>query len=360
MLLLRRFVIFFLLSCLSAAQTKPALDAATDKAILQGFAGEIGLTDKVGVIYSRVVSAPGRPHVKGELWRWASVTKQLTATLALQQVAIGKLSLDDTLALRLPDFKGPTASRITIRMLLQHTSGLPNPDGTPAASPNDFPAFYLRQGPVAGGISDATGYCAGKPKGAPGDAFNYNNCDYIVLAAVLQRLTGKTFAQLLQDQIAAPLALASLRVAEPGNSEPATVKGFVDGSKAESPFHLANFSASGAAYGTLTDLLAFDRALLNNKLLDSDTTRLAWKGDPKLGYVALGVWSYTAKLSGCSGEVPLVERRGEIGGIEVRNLLAPSLGRALVVFADRSDLDFGEIWRAEGLSFLLASAAFCH
>ena len=54
----------------------------------------------------------------------------------------------------------------------------------------------------------------------------------------------------------------------------------------------------------------------------------------------------------------LVKRRGEIGGVEVRNLLAPDLGRAVVVFADRSDLDFGEIWRGKGMSFDLASAGF--
>lgn len=76
--------------------------------------------------------------------------------------------------------------------------------------------------------------------------------------------------------------------------------------------------------------------------------------------MALGVWGFSAPLRGCgAGAVALVERRGEIGGIEVRNLIAPALGRALVVFADRSDLDFGELWQGKGLSYTLASAAFC-
>lgn len=85
----------------------------------------------------------------------------------------------------------------------------------------------------------------------------------------------------------------------------------------------------------------------------------AWKGDPHFGYVALGVWSFPAPLQGCSGAVDLVERRGEIGGVEVRNLLAPELGKALVVFADKAGLDFGKIWQGKGLSYRLASAAFC-
>lgn len=85
----------------------------------------------------------------------------------------------------------------------------------------------------------------------------------------------------------------------------------------------------------------------------------SWAGDPKLGYVAFGVWSYAAPLRGCERSVKLVERHGEIGGVEVRNLIAPERGRALVVFADSAGIGFGEIWQGSGLSYALASAAFC-
>ena len=71
------------------------------------------------------------------------------------------------------------------------------------------------------------------------------------------------------------------------------------------------------------------------------------------------MWSFAASLAGCPGQVRLVERRGEIGGVEVRNLIAPDLGRILVVFADRAGLDFGEIWRGRGLTYELANKAFC-
>ena len=105
--------------------------------------------------------------------------------------------------------------------------------------------------------------------------------------------------------------------------------------------------------------MRFDQALLRGRLLSDASTRLAWTGDPKLGYVGLGVWGFSAPLPGCSGAVRLVERRGEIGGVEVRNLIAPDIGRALVVFADRSGLDFGEVWQGKGLTYELASKAFC-
>ena len=112
---------FLLAAALSA--TAP-LDIAVDAAAHQGLAGEVLIADTTHVFYARAISAPGRPHKSGERWRWASVTKQLTATLVMQQVATGALSLDDTLAARLPDFHGANAGSITLRMLLGAYVGL--------------------------------------------------------------------------------------------------------------------------------------------------------------------------------------------------------------------------------------------
>lgn len=179
-----------------------------------------------------------------------------------------------------------------------------------------------------------------------------------MLGAVLEHAAGRSFARLLQSAIAGPLGLHSVRLAR-GSTPPATVPGFTDKGTPEPAFVLANFGAAGAIIGTSDDLAAFDRALLTHTLLPAATTQTAWQGDPKLGYVALGAWSFPAKLAGCTAAVALVERRGEIGGVEVRNLLAPEMGRALIVFADRAGLDFGEIWQGKGLSYDLASAAFC-
>jgi CubicO group peptidase (beta-lactamase class C family) len=334
-------------------------DAAVAAAQARGLAGEVGLTDRTGVLRRTAVSAPGRPHRVGETWRWASVTKQVTATLVLQEVTAGHLALDDTLAARLPAFHGPGAGQITLRMLLQHTSGLPNPDDTAPEATTGVPSFYGRKGLTAAtAAADAFGFCAGPQKAAPGAGFSYDNCDFIVLGAVLEATTGRTYAELVRERIARPLGLGGPALAGDGPPPP-MVAGRIDADHAEPPLALATFGASGALYGDPGDLLAIDRGLMTGKLLDAAAREAAWTGNPRLGYVALGAWAFAAPLKGCDGPVRLVERRGEIGGVEVRNLIAPEIGRALVVFADRSDLDFGEIWQGRGLSFDLASAGFC-
>ena len=335
------------------------LDPVVDDAAAKGFAGEVLVTDAKAVTYARAVSKPGRPHDRGDLWRWASVTKQLTATLVMQAVETGELSLEDTLAQRLPAFHGLTADKVTVRMLLQHTSGLANPDDTPAASATDFPDFYRRKTPGAGGVADALGYCAGTPKAAPGAGFAYNNCDYIVLGAILEKVWGKTYAALVQEKLARPGGLTSLNIADHDAPLPRMTLGYTQTGGPEPSFVLATFGAAGAVYGKPEDLAAFDRGLMTGLYLDAAATKTAWTGDPKLGYVALGVWSYPAPLKGCEGAVRLVERRGEIGGTQVRNLIAPDKKMALIVFADQAGLDFGEIWQGKGLTYDLASAAFC-
>ena len=70
---------------------------------------------------------PARSDEDGLTWRWASVTKQMVAILAMQQVERGKIGLDTSVATYLPAFRSPNAGTATIRNLLQHRVGLPNP-----------------------------------------------------------------------------------------------------------------------------------------------------------------------------------------------------------------------------------------
>lgn len=342
------------------------LTVAVDRQHAAGrFDGVVMVSRGETEVYERAVGFADRamrqPHRVDQPWRLASVSKQVAALLVMQQIERGRLSLETRLDTLLADFDSPLAGQITVRHLLQHTSGLPNPDASlpPDAAGDAVPPFYTAVfTDDAGPLNAALVYCAGPPSGQPGARFSYNNCDTLMVQAVLERLTGQPYAQLLQSAVAAPLGLMSLGMATPTRARE-TPKGYLRKGRSEPAFNLANFGASGALVGSARDLLRLDRALMRHRLLSEAATRTMWTGDPKLGYVALGAWGFKAPLAGCDQPVMLVERRGEIGGVQVRNLIAPDLGGALVVLSNTSETEFGEIWQGRGLMHEMASAAFC-
>ncbi len=325
-----------------------------------GLSGDVWITDiehtkansDAAFAHIGLLPEPYRGGYDGVTWRWASVTKQVVAVLVMQEVAAGRIDLDLPFAHYLPGFRGPNGSTATVRQLLQHRAGLPNPDDT-AAKGDDLPDYYK---PGYRGSRDAAlGYCAGPAKGKPGGEWSYNNCDYIVAGALLKAVTGKTWKQLVQERIARPLKLDTLR-AYPG--ERWTRRGRINGAF-EPSIDLASFDAAAGLYGSGDDLMAFDVALMTGKLLPQPMLDILWNGDPALGYMALGQWVFEVPLKGCVEPVKIVERRGAVGGVEVRNLIVPKAGMAVAVFSDRAPFDFGEIWQGKGFSYDLLSAAVC-
>jgi CubicO group peptidase (beta-lactamase class C family) len=234
----------------------------------------------------------GRRNQIGQRWLWASVTKQITAILVLQEVERGRIALDAPLGQYLPKFGGDQA--ITVRQLLQHRSGLPNPSDT--TETNGIAAFYMERGAAISNAARAHNFCSGAAKRPRGGNWEYNNCDYFVLGAVLEAVSGRPYGEIVRDRIARPLGLSTLRVAR----DDAVLGGSAaTPQRAQARFADMNVATGGAAAGltgSAVDLAAIDRALMTGRILSSTTLATAWQGDPALGYMALGVWSYTVPL----------------------------------------------------------------
>lgn len=328
----------------SAAQAQTAQEGLaamrTRLEAAEGYSGVFGVT-RAG----ETALGASAGHRTDETWRWASVTKMVTSILVLQQVDAGVLALDAPLATYWPDFP-VNANRVTIRQLLSHTSGLANPDGEPDANGDGMPEFYQQAG-------DWLTVCGGPALAEPGSGFAYNNCDYLILGEVLRRTTGRDFNALVRTRLVEPLGLGAVAVPAGARSE-ATADG-----APEPSVDPASWGPSGGLYGSTVDLLKIDRALIEGALLSPEARAEMWKGDPASGYAALGVWSYSPDLGACLGSTRLIERYGEIGGVQVRNFLLPDQGLALVVYSNDGETDFGEVWRGEGLSIDLIRAAAC-
>jgi D-alanyl-D-alanine carboxypeptidase len=295
------------------------------------------------------------PHQLGAVWRWASVSKQITATIAMQEVAAGRLDLDAPITRYLPDSKAPYASRITSRMLMQHVSGLPRMEEGPIGR-DDWSTFYS-----VDLTSPETGrtWCEGPTTREPLSEFFYGDCDFIMMSAVIEATSGKPYAALIAERIAQPLGLTSVGVFP--RAEP-TVAGFAEGKPESTAFRLENFGGAGALYGTTRDLLAFDRALMTGKLIPEAQRAQMWDGKPEYGMAALGQWSFSSPLKDC-GDTPvrIVERRGFIGGVVLRNIILPDLDMVIIMTANRAEAEaaFGEIWQQAGITHDVMRAAVC-
>jgi CubicO group peptidase (beta-lactamase class C family) len=301
-----------------------------------GYAGTFGVTRDGATATGAVGQTPsGLPHDPETPFRWASVSKLVTAILVFQAVDAGRMELDAPVTTYLTGSTVPNADQITIRHLLAHRSGLAGQADLPDGPPGDL----LR-------------YCT-TAAAEPGSTFLYNNCDTIVLGAVLEATTGLAYLDLVNQGIGAPLGL-SLTLPDEARVEAVMADG-----AAEPPVWPSGYGPAGGLYGRIGEMLAIDRALMEERLISAESLETMLTGDPASGYAALSVWSYSPDLGGCIGQTRLVERYGEIGGVQVRNFLLPDLGLALAVWSSDHRTAFGEVWRGEGLSIDLIRAAAC-
>ena len=146
--------------------------------------------------------ATGREPDPGDAMRIASVAKAYSGAVALQLVQRHVLGLDDTVARRLPQL--PRAwGRVTLRELLQHTSGLPDYSQAPA-----FQAVVRADPRHVFDPHHLLDYVAGQPLGfTPGSRYKYSNSDNIAIALMAEAATGQSYDALLRRLVERPLGL---------------------------------------------------------------------------------------------------------------------------------------------------------
>jgi len=212
----------------------------------------------------------GAPVESSTNFRLASITKQFTATSVLMLVDEGKLSLNDSIRQHFPEFP-EFADGITIRNILQHTSGIE--DYEPIYG-DRFPAQVTDRGVVE---------IISKTKGtmfAPGSQYSYSNSGYASLAVLVENLSGKTFPEFLQENIFAPLDMSNT-VALVGGVTMVPNRSF-GYSVADGNVTFSDQSAwsavlgDGGIYSSVEDLLKWDQALYDNGLISAELRAESW------------------------------------------------------------------------------------
>ncbi|MBK5256745.1 MAG: serine hydrolase [Vicinamibacteria bacterium] len=214
----------------------------------------------------------GVPLQPDMVFRLGSITKQFTATAILMLAEEGKLNVQDRIEKHLPGY--PTHGHtITIEHLLTHTSGIQSYTGMPGWMTDRITAPMKPQEIIDGFKKEPMNF-------APGERYAYNNSGYILLGAIIEKVSGKTYEAFVKERIFDPLGMTSSYY---GSTEP-IIKKRVPGysGDAKAPVNARYLSmtqpyAAGSLASTVDDLARWDQALAASKLIKPESLAQAWK-----------------------------------------------------------------------------------
>ena len=232
------------------------------------------------------------PNALDTRFRIASITKEFTAVLVMQQVEKGRLRLDGKVSEYLPDYPERNGNRITIHHLLTHTAGIidyghlfeylgrggsVNVAGFDLqVSDAETTPDYLNVGRLPHTRHDLLGYFADKDLlFSPGSRLEYSNFGYTLLAIILEKVTGQSYQELLQEGILGPVGMENTGIDVNSSILERRASGYDYRPLAgleNCPFlDMSIALGSGSLYSTVEDLFLFNKAKYSGELLSDDS-----------------------------------------------------------------------------------------
>jgi CubicO group peptidase (beta-lactamase class C family) len=270
------------------------------------------------------------PATPATLYSIASVTKPITATAVMRLVEQGRIDLDRPANDYLGDGKitglAADAAGATVRRVLSHSAGLPV-----------HYRFFYEGGAVARPSMDEASARYAFVAYPPGRVYNYSNLDYGVLETILERASGRPFAEVVRDEVFRPYGMTASAVGTGAGIANAAVRYSATGTPV--PFYDFDHRGASAAWTSARDLARFARFHLGDRVPDArpplrETTRalmqrVATPGDPRWGY-GLG-WDVGRELG-----TTVVSHNGEMPGVAATLRLYPEHDVSIVVLSNAS------------------------
>jgi CubicO group peptidase (beta-lactamase class C family) len=220
----------------------------------------------------------GRALGPEEPYRIASITKTFTAVVVLQLAEEGRVDLDAPITTYLPDLAVPDAERMTVRMLLNHTSGLYNYLGDPTF----FAGVYSNPDRIWE-PEELISYTVGfPPVAAPGEAWSYSSTNYVILGLLVEEITGNAHAEEVRSRILEPLGM-DRTFFPPDEALPEPLPTGYYGAEDHSDNAVSAAWATSNMVSTNEDMQRFGRALFEGDLLERGTREQMYEFVPGNG-----------------------------------------------------------------------------
>lgn len=258
-----------------------AAQASLERDKLVGLA--IGLIRDGKVVHTRGFGFADReaktPVTSKSLFRWASVSKPVTAVAAMQLVQRGMLGLDDDVRKHVPEFPDH-GERMTVRQVLCHQAGIVHyGNGKVVKTQRD----YTTPHPFADVITALDMFKESPLVNKPGEKYAYTTHGYILASAIVERAGQKKFADQVAERIAKPLALTTLQSDYQWVDLPGRVVGYrkrgdeiVRSTDTDVSWKLGG----GGFISNIDDMAAFAAGLTRRALVDEPTEKLMWTPQP--------------------------------------------------------------------------------
>jgi len=273
---------------LSDDQLVPELEKFLERVTrADAFSGAVLLARDGNVLFKKAYGqackrydVPNRIDTKFNL---GSMNKMFTGVAVAQLVQQGKLSLEDPLSKYLSSDWLPreVTDKIQIRHLLTHTSGLGS----------YFNEKYQRSSrALFRNIDDYKPLVADEtPRFEPGTQWGYSNTGFLLLGAVIEKVTGQSYFEYVRENISKPAGMINTDCYDMDEDVPNLAMGYTraDGGRAGQRnnlyMHVIRGASAGGGFSTVEDLLRFDQALRSNKLLNPEYTQLVTTAKPEIG-----------------------------------------------------------------------------
>jgi CubicO group peptidase (beta-lactamase class C family) len=283
------------------------------------------------------------PNATNTKHRLGSITKQFSAMLILQLVEEGKLKLDAPITTYLPDYPKAKGDKISLHHLLSHSSGIPNYTSFPKffeeTSRDPFtPTEFISQ------FKDL------ELEFTPGEKFAYSNSGYFLLGVIIEKVTGKSYEENLQEKIFQPLNMKNTGFDHHNVILKNRASGYEKRGNSYSNAAYLDMSipySAGSLYSTVEDMYLWDRALQNNTLLSKENTDLLFAAHIRMGSGTYGYGWGTNKMANAASKDSIVVI-GHGGGINGFNTLInriPANQELIVLLNNTGGTNLGEMSR---------------